>query len=698
MLNEKSYLELMTPFLPFLKTVMRSSERGTAYYGTGEAAHWPVQSNFNVAGALGVVATTEEKLPFPKDEFLELALRFFRYGLETHITNGMPATDGKCWGNSWIAVLGLERAAHGFNALAPYMTGDDREKFWHLRLNESDWLLNYPVKAAMTGASGENRPESNIWNGGFLLRTAVDYPDAPNHDAYLEKACAFLLNGLSHPLDAASETLYRGRPLREWHAGFNFTPNYSLDHHGYMNVGYSAISLSNLAMLHFWFKEKGMTPPDELYLHVRDLWNVMRNFVFDDGRLLRIGGDSRSRYTYCQNYMLPVLLFVQDLFGEASAVMQEDKWLKIVQTERSRCYDGSFFGERLSSIRRGSWYYYTRLESDAFLSLSCGAYWRRKFALMQPSASSPVPQTSEWNDDYHFADLQRTGSTIRSAVRKGAEGPVLLCLPADRSDLAEWSGNGFARVSGYCTGVKFVSGFHKKLPGGFLNAGKAYWVEDGAWGEGEEHYDILESRSAVAALPDGRSMIVLEQLRVMKECTLESVRGIAWKVPNDVFNGMKRSFRGENFKSVLESFPKQRLVETHSGWLNVDNCFSLILGYGADSLKISSPEERQGEIHSARALRSLYMHEICSSAVFENRRFMKGEMVADTAYAAVAGATSEETPAFWLKKVASPKEIRCVEFQTADGRKFRFSANFSDKDIQWDSLFLAAGTCVLESL
>ena len=324
MLNEQTYLDLMTPFLSFLRQTVRPVGNELAYYGTGESAHWPVQSNFNVAGALGVLATTPHELPVSKDELLETALRLFRYNLATHITGSRPATDGKSWGNTWIAILGLERMTHGINALEPFFSSADRDRFRTLRLNESDWLLSeYPVVAGMTASSGKNKPESNIWNGGFLLRAAMDYPDAPNRDAYLEKACSFLLNGLSHPLDAASETMFHGKPLREWHKGFNFTPGYSLDHHGYMNVGYSVICLSNLAMLHFNFKERGQTPPPELYHHVRDLWDVVRNFIFADGRLLRIGGDTRARYCYCQNYLLPILLFVQDLFGETDSASKE---------------------------------------------------------------------------------------------------------------------------------------------------------------------------------------------------------------------------------------------------------------------------------------------------------------------------------------------------------------------------------------
>lgn len=699
MLNEQTYLELMTPFLSFLNGALRSAGNGLAYYGTGESAHWPVQSNFNIVGALGVLATSPHELSVSKEELRETALRLFRRNLATHKTGGMSASDGRCWGNTWIAVLGLERMTHGINALESYFSGSDRERFRNLRLNESDWLLTeYPVDAGMIGASGKNKPESNIWNGGFLLRTALDYPDAPNRDAYLEKACSFLLNGISHPLDAASETPFRGKPLREWHKGFNFTANYSLDHHNYMNVGYSVICLSNLAMLHFNFKERGQTPPAELYHHVKELWNVVRNFIFADGRLLRIGGDSRARYCYCQNYLLPVLLFVQDFFGEADSASKEAQWLGIVATERSRNADGSFFGERLANIRRGSYYYYTRLESDAFLSLSCGAYWRRKFGLLQPEENPPENPSAEWSDDFHRADLIRTGRTIRSAVRKGCEGPVVLCVPPDRSDLAEWGGNGFAQLTGHTVSPLFVSGVRRTLPGGFLNSGVTRWVETAPWGEGEGQYAIAESRSAVAALPDGCSLLVLERLHVLKECTLESLRGLGWKIPNDCFNGMARRYRGDGFSRELRGNSGESVTDTNSRWLNADHVFSILLGYGAESLKIYSPAERSGELHYARNLKSLYMNEICTAVEQTDARRRPGEILADTGYAAVAGISADDTAELSLRRLDAPEELRVVEFRSPDGTGYRFAANFGDAPAEYGSMLIPSGQCELQAL
>ena len=84
MLSEQSFVSLMKPFFRFVKTQVRESENGLAYYGTGEASSWAVQSNFNIAGALAVLASAQDVTDAEKEEYITLALKLFRYNLATH--------------------------------------------------------------------------------------------------------------------------------------------------------------------------------------------------------------------------------------------------------------------------------------------------------------------------------------------------------------------------------------------------------------------------------------------------------------------------------------------------------------------------------------------------------------------------------------------------------------------------------------
>ena len=515
MLNEKKYIDLMVPFYNFVRQEVRRVDENLSYYGTGEAGHWAIQSNFNVAGALAVLANTAEDIPPDKNELRDLALRLFRYNLSAHQTGNGHASCGNKWGCSWISILGLERMVAGQLALEPYFTDADRDAFRKLRLAEADFLLTYDIVAGMCADDKVNKPESNYWNGSFLYRVYIDYPDAPNRQAYLEKSCAFLLNAISHPLDAAGTDFYLGKELRHWHIGFNFTPNYSLDHHGYMNVGYSIITLSHAAYLYFYCKARNHEFPDFARLHLSDLWKVVKNFIFPDGRLLRLGGDSRARYCYCQMYLLPILMMMKDL-GDPDALQFESGMLSTIAREQLDNPDGSFFGTRLADMKIICRYYYTRLESDPFAALSFCADFRRRFGgNIAPQTVSAPPV--EWEDAFHAANLVRSEQIVRSMVRRGAEGPVALALPLADSSLAEWCGNGHAQILGRASLYHEISKFNRSFKGGFISSGDAEITERYPVGEGEGLYVIANSSAACAALPDGKSMIILEKAHVVKE-------------------------------------------------------------------------------------------------------------------------------------------------------------------------------------
>lgn len=697
MISEKNYMDLLVPFFDFVKEQSREGA-GYRYYGTGEAAHWSIQSNFNVAGALAVMAETPEDIPLDKEEILDLALKFFRYNLHTHVTGRSKCSDNGQWGGSWITVLGLERMAAGQLVLEKYLTPEEHEAFKKLRFYETLWLLdNFEAVAGMVAGSGRNKPESDLWNGSFLFRTAMDHPDLPRRDEVLEKSTALLLNAISHPLDAASEKIFRGKPLREWNVGFNFTPSYSLDHHGYMNIGYSVVTLSQAAYLYFYCKARNWQFPAAAALHVKDLWEVVKGFIAPDGRLLRIGGDTRARYCYCQMYLLPVLLMMQD-HGDQDCILLEAGMLDMLKKEQRLNSDGSFYGTRLRDMRHQSRYYYTRLESDPAAVLACGADFRRRYGAVALPESSSLFEKVEWNDDFHCADMVRSEKTLRSMVRRASSGPMALALPVADSSLAEWHGNGYAQLAAHNVICENVSKFHSVFPGGFINSGESRFIEAAPWGEGEKPVAVASSYSACAALPDGKSMLILEKTVAVKEHALSSLRTIGWKIPNDVHNDFERSFRWERGSANLKKGFAPEVIDTCSRWINVEDKLSFVLGYGADSFKIHVPESSMGCIKSFPAMTSLYMNEICGSVENdETRRRMPGEVLADTGYAVIADLRADDTAGYAVRKIDTGGDLRAVEFTSPEGT-WRFAANFGRESVLWEEEVIPSGECLLKKI
>ena len=149
--------------------------------------------------------------------------------------------------------------------------------------------------ADVWNSSGKNAPESNLWNGAILWRTAAMVPDHPAAAEWQERAHTFLVNSVSVAVDAADETMLAGKQVRQRYVGANFFPNYALDHHGYLNVGYMVICVSNAAMLHFDCKLAGLPRPETLDHHQADLWRLVRRLIFADGRLALVVPDQPAR-------------------------------------------------------------------------------------------------------------------------------------------------------------------------------------------------------------------------------------------------------------------------------------------------------------------------------------------------------------------------------------------------------------------
>ncbi|MEZ4833410.1 MAG: hypothetical protein R2873_15740 [Caldilineaceae bacterium] len=337
-------------------------------YGPGYI-HWGVQSNFNYAAAMATLAD-QPGVDNP-DHWRGRALAALRFALASHHSGTRTGLNGERWGHSWISMLGIERAMHGVQRLAAHLTAEDHAALRRVLVSEADWLLHHGHRGGHAGvianvwnSSGRNAPESNIWAGALLWRTAQMFPDEAAAPDWEELAHRYFINGVSVAADAEDDTIVAGKPVRERHVGANFFPNYALDHHGYLNVGYMAICVSNAAMLHFDMRRLNLARPRSLDHHQGDLWAVLRRFIFPDGRLARIGGDSRVRYSYCQEYLLPSLLYAADHLDDPHALDLARNQIDLIQQEIDASDDGTFYGRRLGWMRAANPHYFTRLESD----------------------------------------------------------------------------------------------------------------------------------------------------------------------------------------------------------------------------------------------------------------------------------------------------------------------------------------------
>lgn len=727
------YLRLLEPWVkPFRDDCYTPPARPELLcYGTGYNG-WGMQTHQKAFAAIAVLAadpgTDSARTGMSRTDLLDNALRMLRFMLESHVEGSYQCEDGTSWGHTWISALGVERMMHGMEAIEEHLTAADRELLRRVLVSECDWLLDhYEIVGHPLNESGRNKPESNLWNGSLLHRTAALYPDTPRAEAYREKGSRFLVNAVSVASDALSEAVVDGRAVSEWFVGDNFLEeSYALNHHGYLNVGYMVICLSNAAMLHFAFKRLEMAPPEALYHHVRELWSTVKPMLFPDGRLIRLGGDTRVRYCYCQDYLLPALLLAADVFGDRDCPELEAGWLEQVQAEMAANGDGSYLSARCADLKRVSPLYYTRLESDRAVSLSYGAYWRRLFNSLPMDRGAPGDKPAAvpyaWRDGHHGACFVKGKRRIASWTWLAAEGPQGLCLPVEGSDLAEWRYNLAGRIQG--TGVlneyQTVAHDHRMFEGGFVTWGKALACTGELLAEQQGREVLAAAQTAFGALPDDCTAVVLQYAKTVTRSYISSVRGLLLHVPNDVFNGSRRTYRygeteavlagaggaehigtvqqngtnpvegGEQGISADQSEGEQR-IDTGSHWLNVDGRLGVVQAYGDEPLTLYRPGRRQIGLkhrHQSDTLGMLYADEICSPYWDTMQAVPPDTVLVDTGFAVLAGAGPQETgglaedgscAAVAVEVAGEP--VRAVLVKGADGLHYLLAANFGEEEV-----------------
>ncbi len=682
---------------------------GSGCFGPGYR-HWGIQANFNYAAALATAAAhsaTEDSV-----RWRQRALAALRYVLATHTTGSRVAADGKRWGNTWISMLGIERAMHGLPHLEDVLTPADRESFRRTLTSEANWLLNpcrgscAGVAAGLWGDEGRNHPESNIWSGCFHWRAATLYPEEKNADRWREQSHRFLINGVSVEADESDESFVAGRKVSDWHVGANFFPNYALDHHGYLNVGYMAICASNAALLHFDMKQAGLPAPESLYRHQADLWQVLRRFIFPDGRLARIGGDSRVRYAYGQEYLLPALLFAADRQRDPHALDLAARQVALMEAEAS-AEDGLFYSQRLDWLRRTNPHYYTRLESDR----ACVLAMLLNFL---PLVHSPPPAKESfeasvagtWIEPSYGAVMHRSPKRLASFAWRAHGLSQALCLPPDDSSLAEWTLN-LCPVT-RCLGDE-GSGRHRRLleqtvqsfDGGFVVCGSVMEGVNVSIDEGAACTDQAVTHLAFAALPDGQTCLGLQVVAAATDRVvyLAEFKDLHCVVPNDLFNGCQRMLHTACGPTTLTSPPAaDEILEFDSRWVNVDDRLGFLALHGADRIRVARSARRR-----AGRYRSLFTEEVCLHARDGIVRCRPGEILSDIGFAVLSGTTARITANVQGGTIPlAGHALRGIWVEGADNKRYALLANFSSTEqtapLCGENIRLLAGTATVREM
>lgn len=673
---------------------------GEGCYGSGYD-NWGVQTNQKYLAAMAVLATRGDAVRGPDRQWaMDRALAALRFSLASHVTGDGRCTDGTQWGRTWISSLGVERMMHAVYLLDEHLTPDDRAALRRMLTSEAEFIAREYGKddvvgpvAGQWGAGGRNKPESNLWNGAVCWRTAAMYPDDPRVEEWRETAHRYLINAVSVPSDAEDETVVAGRPVRERHVGANFFPHYALDHHRYLNVGYMVICASNAAMLHFDAALAGFDPPESLYHHQADLWSVIRRMIFSDGRLARIGGDTRVRYAYCQDYLLPSLLLAADRLGDPHATGLAARQIEMIAAEQAAGGDGAFYGERCAWIRDISPYYYTRLESDRAcvlgMAVAYGPTGRTEGAVAGTPEVFEESVAGAWVEVAHGAVMHRCPTRLASFAWRASGLTQGMCQPPDDGHLAEWDRNlagkivpvehSYGQEPGDRPARRLLSNWIDAFEGGFITGGAVVEGAEVVISEGWRAEDAAVHRLVFVALPDGRTVVGLQHCRDADRRTyVREVQGLHLNIPNDLFNRFERKLDTASGTVALGRPERDEVLDLRGRWACIDGRVGVVGLYGAESLAISrSARRRGGKLHS------LFVDELAWPLRGETWAAGPSEAILDAGWMVCSGVDAATTAGL-CEANAEPRldgagpDMRAVRVSSPDGRNWLVAANFSD--------------------
>lgn len=684
------YIRALEPWIKAARQEVRFLSADLAIYGLAQHGHWYMQAHDTAFCAYAILGTDpetdESRTGMSKEDLRKTALAMLRYTLRTHRAGGSVCTDGIAWGHTWISQLGLERMSAGIDALSDYLDPELRTLYAKVYASEADYLLTVPLLAGLTK---NNDPESNMWKGATLFRAACLNPKHKNAALWRKTSQKYFINSMATPSDKNNSSVFDGMKVRDVWVGANMFDSRACNHHAYQNVGYMNITLSNLALLHFWCKRHGFTPPESLYFNALEQWKVVKACTFDDGRLLRAGGDTRIRYCYCQDYAIFVWMLAHDKFGDGDTEAFERGWLKQVFREQANNPSGWYMFNRLEDLWNVSPLYFTRIEGDKACSLASAAYWHRTFDFGKITPKK-IEAPKSWQDDFHGAQLQKGPKRIASWVWQGAHKAGGLCVPSNRSDMAEWQYNLAGQIFG--TGTKNIcmpdhwTGF--SFEGGFVTCGQSKIISSGSLAEGDHTPEIGTLDLAFSALPDDQTVIVAQRARSKTSNYLRRVRGLALSIPNDVFNNFERTVITADGSKKLRALPKQfELLDNKSNWLNIDDALGVVALYGGDP-KVARLSKPQVMIHNQGLPKTiggnLYCEEITQSPS-EGITFIRENSIIFDCASVLLTADSKTTRRYAeqnsARRIATDDpDLRLLIVKGADNANYCLAINFSDKD------------------
>lgn len=284
---------------------------GCGYYGRGGHQENDVRPIAYAALVNAFLAVAQPTSDPPSDAERKLhkdhAIAALRYLTEAHVTGDGSCLNGKAWGDQWQSAMWARSAALAGWMLWDRLDRDVRLAVARLIEHEADRFIRTQPKSSEYNDTGA---EENAWNALALSLASNMMPAHPRADAWDRAAKTYLYNSLSVAADHEDDAIGDdGRPIRDWVTTVNAHPDYTVENHGLVHVGYLKTSLGlQLENATHYLCVNGPVPRACLH-HAADAFSVLKTCMSWDGAAIYFGGnDWKTVHTQCSDVVIYAML------------------------------------------------------------------------------------------------------------------------------------------------------------------------------------------------------------------------------------------------------------------------------------------------------------------------------------------------------------------------------------------------------
>jgi hypothetical protein len=220
--------------------------------------------------------------------------------------------------------------------------------------------------------------------------------------------------------------------------------------------------------------------------------------------------------------------------------------------------------------------------------------------------------------------------------------------------------------------------------GGFATCGSYRWTASANPGEGSSPEEVALAHTAMVALPDDATVVVLQRATAAKPVFINQILGLNYNMPNDVFNHGVRTYRFDGKpRTVSGAGAAEAPVREVLGCgksLQIDGRVNVGVIYGENEVSLFRPGMRNATMaHNVPAAfsgvgASLYCDVVAIPARDTQQFYRANQRLYDIGAAIGVDFTSAAIP-----RSRPESDLKVVEVTGADQNRYVVAANFSDQ-------------------